>query len=188
MERYAVGALLLHPSSPITQVYEKRDVMTAWQRSNITERAEKGIGPISFKRLLLAGGASGIVAIVGGRAMGFIPSCLSGVIILTFVLVITHPVEGMPLLAFALRSLHGLATVAAIHDTEGIMSNVGQAMRVSPEDGILQADAVFDAVWEDEHEEDLVDAEWEYLGGFEDVRGEGLAAADNPFASRKGID
>ena len=161
--------------------------MTAWQRSNITERAEKGIGPISFKRLLVAGGAAAIVATIGGRVIGFAPSCLSAAIVLAFVLTLTHPVEGMPLFAFSLRTLRGLATVAAMHDTDGMMTTVARAMQVSAQDGMLEADQVFDAVWEDEHEEDLVDAEWEYLGGFEDVRGEGLAAADNPFASRKGV-
>ncbi len=161
--------------------------MTAWQRSNITDRAEKGIGPISFKRLLLAGGAAAIVALIGGRVMGFASSCLSAAIVLAFVLMLTHPVEGLPLFAFGLRTLRGLATVAAIHDTEGMMSNVGRAMRVSPQDGLLEADEVYDAIWEDEREIDLLDAEWEYLGGFEDVGGEGLAATENPFMERKGI-
>jgi hypothetical protein len=161
--------------------------MTAWQRSNITDRAEKGIGPISFKRLLLAGGSAAIVAMISGRVMGFAPSCLSAAIILAFVLTLTHPVEGMPLFAFGLRTLRGLATVAAIHDTEGIMSTMGHAMQVSPQDGMLEADRVYDAIWEDEHEVDLLDGEWEYLGSFEDVGGEGLAAADNPFTIRKGM-
>ena len=114
------------------------------------------------------------------------PNGLSAAIVLTFVLVLTHPVEGLPLFAFGLRTLRGLATVAAIHDQEGVMSNVGRAMRVSPLDGLLEADEVYDAIWEDEREIDLLDAEWEYLGGFEDVRGEGLAAAENPFVGHKG--
>jgi hypothetical protein len=159
--------------------------MAAWQRSNITERTEKGIGPISFKRLLLAGGAAAIVALVGGRALGFAPSCLSAAIVLAFVLVITHPVEGLPLLAFSLRTLRGLATVAAIHDQEGTLSTVGRVMQVSPQDGILQANDVYESIWEDEQDEDLLDAEWEYLGGFEDVKSEGLSATDNPFVEKK---
>ena len=69
--------------------------MTAWQRSNITQRSEKGLGPISFKRILLAGGAGGIMAMIGGRLIGFFPGCLSGAIILGVVLAITHPVEGL---------------------------------------------------------------------------------------------
>ena len=159
--------------------------MTAWQRSNITERAEKGMGPISFKRLLLAGGSAGIVAMIGGRALGFAPSCLSAAVVLALVLVITHPVEGMPLLTFSLRTLRGLATVAAIHDQEGVMSAVGRAMQVSPQDGVLLANDVYDAIWEDERGEDLLDADWEYLGGYADVMGEGLSAADDPFTIKE---
>jgi hypothetical protein len=159
--------------------------MTAWQRSNITERAEKGIGPISFKRLLMAGGAAGIVALIGGRVLGFASSCLSAAIVLAFVLVITHPVEGLPLFAFGLRTLRGLATVAAIHDQQGTLSTVGRVMQVSPQDGVLHADEVYEAIWQDEQDEDLLDAEWEYLGGFADVKSEGLAAADNPFDAKK---
>jgi hypothetical protein len=155
--------------------------VAAWQRSNITERHEKGIGSISFKRLLMAGGAGAVVAMLGGRIIGFFPSCLSAGVILAVVLVITHPVEGMPLLAFALRSLRGLATVAAVHKQEGSLSLVGQALRVSPEEGVLHADEAYDAEWQDEEQDDLLDAEWEYLGGFADARSEGLSAAENPF-------
>jgi len=159
--------------------------MTAWQRSNITERAEKGFGPISFKRLLLAGGTAGIIALIGGRVLGFIPSCLSAAVVLALVLVITHPVEGMPLFAYSLRTLRGLATVAAIHDQEGSLSTVGRVMQVSPQDGVLQANDVYEATWEDEQAGDLLDADWEYLGGYIDVTGEGLSAADNPFTARE---
>lgn len=159
--------------------------MTAWQRSNITERAEKGLGPISFKRLLMAGGAAGIIALVGGRAAGFVPSCLSAAVVLALVLIITHPVEGMPLFAFSLRTLRGLATVAALHDQAGMLATVGSVMRVSPQEGVLHADDVYEAIWQDEQDADLLDGEWEYLGSFADVKGEGLAAADNPFAGKQ---
>jgi hypothetical protein len=155
--------------------------MTAWQRSRITERSEKGLGPISFKRLLLAGGAGGIVAMVGGRVIGFVPSCLSAALVLGLVLGVTHPVEGRPLFAFALRSLRGLATVAAVHRREGSLSLAGRLMKVTPEEGILHAAAVYDAEWEDEEQDDLLDAGWEYLGGFADAGREGLSAAEDPF-------
>ena len=160
--------------------------MTAWQRSNITERAEKGVGPISFKRLLLAGGAAGIVALIGGRALGFVPSCLSAAVVLALVLALTHPVDGLPLLAFGLRTLRGLATVAAIHDREGVLATAGSLMQVSPQDGVLQAAEVYGATWQDETDNDLLDDDWEYLGGYVDVQGEGLSAAANPFDGKQG--
>lgn len=155
--------------------------MTAWQRSNITVRTEKGIGPVSFKRLLLAGGTAGIIAMISGRIIGFFPSCLSAGVVLALVLIVTHPVEGLPLFAFTLRTVRGLATIAAFHDQGGSISVVGQVMRVSPQDGILDADTAYGTEWHDGEAEDLLDGEWEYLGSFTDVKGRGLAAADNPF-------
>src|SRR5687768_4186538 len=94
------------PSLHVT-VYKDLQNMTAWQRSNITVRTEKGIGPVSLKRLLLAGGIAGIVAMISGRIIGFFPSCLSAGVVLALVLVISHPVEGLPLFAFSLRTLKG---------------------------------------------------------------------------------
>lgn len=158
--------------------------MTAWQRSNITVRTEKGIGPISFKRLLLAGGTAGIIAMISGRIIGFFPSCLSAGIVLALVLIVTHPVEGLPLFAFALRTLRGLATIAAFQDAGGSTGAVGQALRVSPQEGILDADAAYGAEWHDEDAEDLLDGDWEYLGSFSDVKSQGLSAAENPFGAK----
>ncbi len=155
--------------------------MTAWQRSKITERSEKGLGSVSFKRLLLAGGVGGLVAMIGGRVAGFIPSCLSAALVLGLALLITHPVEGMPLLVFALRTLRGLATAAGLHHTQGALALAGQIMQVTPDEGLLHADAVYHAPWEDTGLDDPLDAGWEYLGRFADAGREGLAAAENPF-------
>ena len=157
--------------------------MTAWQRSNITTRHEKGIGAVSFKRLLMAGGAGALVALVGGRIVGFFPSCLGAGVVLAVVLTITHPVEGMPLFAFGLRSLRGLATAAAVHGGTESPSLLGRALQVTPEDGVLQADAVFDTTWAEEAKDDL-DTDYEYLGRFADAQREGMAAIDNPFQAR----
>jgi len=161
--------------------------VTAWQRSNITVRHEKGIGAVSFRRLLVAGGAGAIVALVSGRLVGFFPSCLGAGVVLAVVLVITHPVEGMPLFAFSLRNLRGLATVAAATRQTDSLSVIGRALRVTPEEGILQADAAFDSEWENEETEDLLDGDWEYLGRFADAPREGLSAAENPFKGKGGV-
>lgn len=162
--------------------------MTALQRSNITVRTEKGIGPISFKRLLLAGGTAAIVAMVSGRIIGFFPSCLSAGAVLASVLIITHPVEGLPLFAFALRTMRGLATIAAFAEQESSQSPVSQMLRISPQEGILDADNAYGAEWHDAEAEDLLDGEWEYLGSFSDVKSHGLAAADNPFQTKTRVE
>jgi hypothetical protein len=148
--------------------------MTAWQRSNITERTEKGIGAVSFKRLLAAAGAGGIVAMIGGRVIGFLPACAGGAAVLVVVLVITHPVEGLPLFAAALRTLRGLAAM-------GRSSLLARLMQVEEGAGKLDGDVVFDTAAEPEETDDDLDEEWEYLGSFGDVGREGLSAEANPF-------
>jgi hypothetical protein len=155
--------------------------MTAWQRSRITERSEKGIGPISFKRLLIAGASGGIVAMLGGRLLGFFPGCLSAGLALAAVLAATHPVEGRPLFVFGFRTLRGLATVAAVRRESTTPSLLGQVLKVSDEEGTLRAGEVYGAPDAPTAPSDLLDVDWEYLGGFADAGGEGLSAADNPF-------
>ena len=155
--------------------------MTSWQRSNILVREEKGIASVSFKRLLMAGGGGAMVAMIGSRIVGFAPACLGAVVILVVVLVITHPIEGLALLNYAIRTLRGWVTLAAIHSRGGILRTLGRAMRIAPDEGILQADRVYDAVFEDQSPDTLLDEEWAYLGGFSDVDDEGLAAVDDPF-------
>lgn len=162
--------------------------MTAWQRSNIVQRSEKGIGAISFKRLLLAGAAGGIVAMLGGRVIGFLPSCLGAGIVLALVLAISHPVEGLALYAFSLRTLRGLATLAVLHQRGGPLARLGGLLKVSASEGTLQASQAYGAAWQDDSDgsQDTLGGEWEYLGGFGDAGGEGLSAIDNPFAGRGG--
>lgn len=155
--------------------------MTAWQRSNITVRSEKGLGPISFKRLLIAGGTGGLIAMIGGRVIGFGASCASALLVLVLVLVITHPIEGLPLFSTLLRSLRGLAAVGARQGRGGLLALIGRALQVTAADGMLDANDAYDMTWEVEHEDDLLDVDWEYLGGFADVKREGLSAAENPF-------
>ena len=158
--------------------------MTAWQRSNITQRSEKGIGPISFKRLLVAGATGGIVAMIGGRIVGFFPACLGAGVVLALVLAISHPVEGLALYAFALRSLRGLAMLAAMQRRSGLLALAGRLLRVSPQEGILQADSVYHARWDEQAEnpDDVLDSQWEYLGGYGDAGSEGLSVVENPFS------
>jgi hypothetical protein len=55
--------------------------MTAKMKSRITERQEKGLGPISFKRLLMAGGAGVMSAMILTKMIGFFPGCAGAVFI-----------------------------------------------------------------------------------------------------------
>ena len=58
---------------------------------------------------------------------------------------------------------------------------IGQAMHITPGEGILQADLVYEAPGEEEECDSFLDEEWAYLGGFSDVGDQGLAVVDDPF-------
>lgn len=158
--------------------------MTAWQRTQILRRHEKGIGAVSFKRLLLAGGAGALTALAAGRLVGFAPSCLGAGVVAGAALALTQPVEGLPLLAFGLRSLRGLAAAGAAEGRRGPAAWLARALRVTPEEGLLRADEL-DGV-DEGGPGDLLEAGWEYLGRFAEAPRAGLAAVANPFAGDGG--
>ncbi len=155
--------------------------MTAWMRTNVTTREEKGIGPVSFKRLLMAGGAGTMISLLGSRIIGFMPACGSGGIILILVLAFTHPVEGLSLFKRLTRSLRGLMTLSAINNQGGLSSTAGQIFQVKAEEGVLLANKVYETVYEGEDEEQL-GSEWAYLGSFAGTSDAGLSVVADPFA------
>lgn len=157
--------------------------MTAWQRTNITTREERGVGPISFKRLLLAGGAGAAVAMIGSRLADFLSGCVGGGVLLVVVLILTHPRDGMPFYAYLARTAYGLAALAALHGQAGPWAWLGAALRIAPSQGTLDADAAYDAHYDDEAAEALLDEEWAHLGSFADLEDEGLSAVPSPFGA-----
>jgi hypothetical protein len=54
-------------------------------------------------------------------------------------------------------------------------------LKVSPDEGRLEAGSAYDPAWKDGEDEDPLPADWEYLGRFADAGREGLSAAHNPF-------
>jgi hypothetical protein len=156
--------------------------MTAKMRSRITERQEKGLGPISFKRLLVAGGAGVMSAMLLSRLLGFFPGCASAVGIAVTVIVLTHPIEGLALHTFLLYTLRSRAAVAALHaaDKDLEPGPLPQILKVSPKDSRLHADILYDVEWEDEGD-DLPPQTLVYKGGFASLGQTGLAVVDNPF-------
>jgi hypothetical protein len=155
--------------------------MVAWQRTHITRREERGIGPISFKRLLLAGGLGAAVAMIGSRTVGFLPGCSAGGLLLAVGLALTHPREGMPLASRLVRTARGLAVVAAVHGEAGWGVRLAQALSLTPQDGLLDADRLYEASPSDTTAPGLLDGEWAYLGGFPQADEDGLSATGNPF-------
>lgn len=156
--------------------------MTAKMKSRITERQEKGIGPVSFKRLLIAGGAGVMTAMVLIKIAGFLPGCATAGFITAAVVVLTHPIEGLPLNTFLFRSARSMAAVSALRLAEKDLEPgpVSQALKVSPEDATFHADDIYEVEWEDEVD-DLPPQTLIYRGGFANLGRAGLAVVDNPF-------
>lgn len=156
--------------------------MTAKMRSRITERQEKGLGPISFKRLLVAGGVGAMSAMLFTRMLGFFPGCAGAIGMAVAVIVLTHPIEGLALHTFLLYSARSRAAIAALHATDHNLEPgpISQALKISPEDGRLRADVLYEVEWEDEGD-DLPPQTLIYKGGFGSLGKAGLAVVDNPF-------
>lgn len=156
--------------------------MTAKMRSRITERQEKGLGPISFRRLLVAGGVGAMSAMLFTRTLGFFPGCAGAIGLAAAVIILTHPIEGLALHTFLLVSVRSRAAIAALHAAENNMEPgpLAQVLKISPEDGRLHADALFEVEWEDEGD-DLPPPTLVYKGGFGSLGKAGLAVVDNPF-------
>ncbi len=157
--------------------------LTAWQRTNITTREERGIGPISFKRLLLAGGIGAAAAMIGSRMGDFLSGFAGGGILLVVVLVLTHPRDGIPVYLYLIRTSYGLAALAALHGQSGMWAWLGSILRIDPSRGTLDADIAFHAACQDDEAGALLDEEWAHLGGFADLDDEGLSAVPSPFGA-----
>jgi hypothetical protein len=156
--------------------------MTAKMKSRITERQEKGLGPISFKRLLMAGGAGVMSAMILIKIIGFFPGCAGAVFLTVTVVILTHPIEGLALNMFLLRSARGMAAVSALNLAGKNLEPgpLSQALQVGPEDATFHADAIYEVEWEDEVD-DLPPQTLIYRGGFAGLGRAGLAVVDNPF-------
>jgi hypothetical protein len=164
----------------IGQFFE--ETMTAKMRSRITERQEKGVGPISFKRLLVAGGVGAMSAMLLSRMLGFFPGCAGAIGLTIAVIVLTHPIEGLALHTFLLYSIRSRAAIAALHAADNDLEPgpLSQILKASPDDGRLDADVLYEVEWEDEGD-DLPPQTLVYKGGFGSLDKAGLAVVDNPF-------
>lgn len=161
--------------------------MTARMRSRITERAEKGLGSISFKRLLLAGGVAAFAAMLLTRILGFLPGCAGAGLLLLGSLALTHPLEGLPLALYLLRALRSLAALSSLHGgspglQSGSPSLLAHILQVEPGQAELDADALYGAERQDEPDS-LPPSDFAYLGGFPAAGTRGLRVVDSPFRS-----
>jgi hypothetical protein len=119
-------------------------------RTNVLKREEKGIGPVSFPRVLLSGlgGAFGIFAF--SRITGnFFAGCFAGLILGTGIILLTQPVQGTPMGQFLLKTLQGWITTRTVkaeatgEDPGLIAKTISTAMSMDTSGGILNCEEVF---------------------------------------------
>jgi hypothetical protein len=159
--------------------------MVARLRTNVLKREEKGIGPISFPRLLLAG-LTAVFAVLGvGRGVGFGFGCVSGVLLMALVLFITQPVSGTPMGQFLAKVLRGGVVVNSLkaeqeERSSAALDMLANVMRVNTEEGILNCDEIFD-VPEEEEEADHEFNDLVFFRDITDLDSKSLQVMDNPF-------
>jgi hypothetical protein len=158
--------------------------MTAWQRSNVLNRQEKGIGAIPFKRLLMAGGIGGAVAMFTSRLTGFAPGCTGGLLVFALALVVTHPIQGHPLFSYLYRTVKGWMAVAAAHNPAQSATLLAHLLQVQPEDGVLDAETEFNLPTPDTTDEPTPE-QWVYLGSFDQADDHTLVIDLDPFQGQK---
>ena len=125
--------------------------MVVRMRTNVIRREEKGFGPVSFPRVLMAGfaGAFGILTI--GKIFGnIILGCGLGIFLGAFVIFMTQPVGGTPMAQHLVKSFRGLVIVNAVkqergESASGFFSFINNLMSLDPAEGILECDEVFSA-------------------------------------------
>ncbi len=150
--------------------------MTAVQRGKVTTRQERGFGPISMKRLLLAGGVGVVLTMTLGRFVGPAARCAAGAAALGLLLLMTQPREGMPPFMYLLQALRGLLITTATGDRLGREAGwLARLLLVRPAEGVVDGQALFGAAGEDAGPQ--LDDPWVFLGADPDESGlERLAA------------
>lgn len=175
------------PHSPLLQRHAEDASMTARMRSRITDRTEKGLGPISFKRLLIAGGTAAIASMLLTRLVGFFPGCLSATFLFGFVIALTQPIEGIVLATLAARLIRSHAAIAAWtrsadDDDSDRLGPIPTLLQVAPDDAIFDANATYDAEW-DADTADVPTTALTYLGGYPTANKRGLRVTASPFST-----
>jgi hypothetical protein len=159
--------------------------MVARLRTNVLKREEKGIGPVSFPRLLLSALAGVFATLTLGRAVNFGVGCISGFLVTGIVMAMTQPIGGTPLAQYLTKALRGLVVISAIKQAEdgsepsAITSLLISALRADTEEGLLKCDEVFNVQVENEEDED--ESGIVFFRDMGDLDSKGLAVVDNPF-------
>lgn len=112
--------------------------MTAWQRGKITRREEKGLGSISFRRLLIAGGVGGLVAMAFGGGGGFALAAGGGGFAFAALILLTAPVDGMTAGERLLRMGHGRLLSAYSRGEWRLPAKLMELLNLDEDSGTLE--------------------------------------------------
>lgn len=150
--------------------------MTAYSRSNITQRAERAMGSITVKRMLMAGGGAGITLIVLGRMIPFQLALLTAVIVLTLALILSHPHEGIPRLLFFFLSLRALVAIGSIrYPSSTFFQLMQQVFQTNAQKALLRSAEIFQTAHSDLEGEGLS------ISLRDSLSDTGLEMVDSPF-------
>ena len=152
--------------------------MTAWQRTHILRREEKGLGSISFKRILLAGLAGVLVTLFGGRALGFGGSVCSGLALCIGILVMTQPIQGRLAFKHIVEIAIGVITVGALSGNESIGAKIAQLLKIESRSGAVEGEDLYE-IAEEETKKSLSQAGFLFVGHRPGARP--LKAVDAPI-------
>lgn len=153
--------------------------MTAYSRSNITQRAERAIGSITFKRMLIAGGAAGMTVMILSRTISFPPALGAGVAVLVLTLVLSQPHEGIPLLLFLFLSLRALVTIGSIrYPSSAFFQIMQQLLQTDAQKALLRSTEIFETAHSNVEEEDMI------ISLRDSLSDSGLEMIDSLFTTR----
>jgi hypothetical protein len=160
--------------------------MVARMRTDVLKREEKGIGPVSFPRILLAGLGGTFATLALGGLLGFVPSCMTGVFVTVAVVLLTQPISGTPMAQFLIKAFQGLLVVRSMRNREEdedappvLADHLMQVMNIDPDSGALECDEVFNVTEEVENADEL--PELVFFRDITDLDSKGLQVIDNPF-------
>lgn len=158
--------------------------MVARMRTNVLKREEKGIGPISFPRLLVSGFGGGLLAYLTAQFIGFIGGCFFGVIGFAAAIAATQPVHGTPLFMFLVKSIHGMVATRHMQGGGPVVGALAQAMQIEENTAALLCEEVFSLAEEQESEDEI--GELVFFRDVRDLDSGGLQVVENPFEMAKG--
>lgn len=114
--------------------------------------------------------------------LGPLVGCTSTVLLFALILFLTHPKDGMSMMMYLLYASKGLATLAAVQERSGAWAWIASLLDISSEQGMIDADALFNAVYSADEDEALLDeGGWIFHDDFDTIGDESGFQIIDPF-------